>query len=1041
MDRYWVGGSGTWDATTTTNWATTSGGAGGASAPTSIDNAYFDGASDTGAPFTVTLSGSPVCADLIIGDGTTVTALDQTMTLAGTAISPSIHGSLYFPATNLTRTFTGAVQFPATSGSYTITTNGVTLSASASGNAAVWFNAVTSTATWTLGSALTISIGTLLHTSGTFDTANYNITVAASYTKSGSSVATFNAGSSTITLSGTASFNYSGSNLTFNANTSTIVLSTASPTFTGGGLTFYNVSFTSTALGTTTINGANTFNDLTQASRSIPGRRLVVLGDNQTVNGTLTLGATNISVRRIRIESSVIGTQRTITLNGTLATLNDVDFRDINAAGTVSTPWTGTRLGNCLGNSNITFDAAKDCYRIGTGDWSATQWALTSGGTPDADAFPLAQDNAIFDTNTTTGTHTINLQWSIGTLDCSALNVAVTIASGAQFPDFYKNIILDSDVTLTGTSTWNFVGQGTTQTITSAGVSFPQTININSPSGTVQLLDNFICSNAGTGAFTLTAGTLDLNEFNLSVAGRFTIAGTATRSIDFGSAGKILLTYAAGGAGLTVFNLVSATDFSYAGTSHIELNGNNTAGLRSFGANGTEAQAMNFFVSAGSDNVSVSSSTQYKNLNFTGFSGTLNANTTSIYGNVIFSSTMNTASGAVWNFVATSGIQQFTSNGITFDTAITQNSPGATLQLQDNLTMGSTRTFTLTAGTLDLNDFTLSTGIFGSINTNTRSIAFGTGNITLTGNNATICNFGNNSVANFTYAGTPTVNCTYSGSTGTRTIVTGAVIFDGGESNALSFNISAGSDVVQFAADTTNRVHKNINFTGFSGTLGNRPSTVFGNITYSSEMTITAGTQATTLAATSGTQLITSNGNTIDFPITVNGIGGIVQLQDDLTIASSRTFTLTNGALDINDKVLSTGLFSSSNSNTRSIGFGLNGQLLVTGTGTAFNAGTSTGLSITGTGAKISMAAPTAKTFAGGDFEYPVTLEQAGLGNLTITGANTFDDMTNTVQPCTIIFPASTTTSFKAFNVNGTEGSLVSLRSSSAGTRCVLAKV
>jgi hypothetical protein len=87
------------------------------------------------------------------------------------------------------------------------------------------------------------------------------------------------------------------------------------------------------------------------------------------------------------------------------------------------------------------------------------------------------------------------------------------------------------------------------------------------------------------------------------------------------------------------------------------------------------------------------------------------------------------------------------------------------------------------------------------------------------------------------------------------------------------------------------------------------------------------------------------------------------------------------------------------------------------------------------------MSGATAKTFAGGGFVYPLTLVQSGLGNLTLTGANTFDDMVNTIQPCTIIFPASTTTSFKAFNVNGVEGSLVSLRSSSAGTRCVLAKV
>lgn len=40
-DRYWVGGSGSWNATTTTNWSATSGGLGGASAPTSADMSYL----------------------------------------------------------------------------------------------------------------------------------------------------------------------------------------------------------------------------------------------------------------------------------------------------------------------------------------------------------------------------------------------------------------------------------------------------------------------------------------------------------------------------------------------------------------------------------------------------------------------------------------------------------------------------------------------------------------------------------------------------------------------------------------------------------------------------------------------------------------------------------------------------------------------------------------------------------------------------------------------------------------------------------------
>jgi hypothetical protein len=51
-DRYWVGGSGTWDNSSTTKWSTSSGGAGGASAPTFNDYVIFDSNSGTG---TVTL--------------------------------------------------------------------------------------------------------------------------------------------------------------------------------------------------------------------------------------------------------------------------------------------------------------------------------------------------------------------------------------------------------------------------------------------------------------------------------------------------------------------------------------------------------------------------------------------------------------------------------------------------------------------------------------------------------------------------------------------------------------------------------------------------------------------------------------------------------------------------------------------------------------------------------------------------------------------------------------------------------------------------
>jgi hypothetical protein len=62
--RFWVpgggSGSGTWDHTTTTNWSATSGGAGGASVPTSDDDVFFDANSITAGSQTVDIGGSGV---------------------------------------------------------------------------------------------------------------------------------------------------------------------------------------------------------------------------------------------------------------------------------------------------------------------------------------------------------------------------------------------------------------------------------------------------------------------------------------------------------------------------------------------------------------------------------------------------------------------------------------------------------------------------------------------------------------------------------------------------------------------------------------------------------------------------------------------------------------------------------------------------------------------------------------------------------------------------------------------------------------------
>jgi hypothetical protein len=299
------------------------------------------------------------------------------------------------------------------------------------------------------------------------------------------------------------------------------------------------------------------------------------------------------------------------------------------------------------------------------------------------------------------------------------------------------------------------------------------------------------------------------------------------------------------------------------------------------------------------------------NLNFTGFSGTLVNSTRFIYGNLTVSTGMTlTAGGNTTNFNATSGTQQITSNGKTLDFPITKDGAG-TVQLQDNLTMGSTRIFTLTSGMLDLSsgNRTLSAGAFGSNNSSIRSIAFGTGNITLTGNNTFIFNM--DTATNFTYTGTPTVNSTYSGSSGTRSIVM-ANSAGGIESNVLNFNISAGSDLCSAYGQ-----FRNLNFTGFSGTwTATGGKRFFGNLTISSGMTIASSATEMNFSAT-GTQQMTSNGVTLDFPITKDG-SGVLAFQDALTQGSTRAFTITAGTVQLKNGATSTvGSFVANNSSLK----------------------------------------------------------------------------------------------------------------------------
>jgi len=106
--------------------------------------------------------------------------------------------------------------------------------------------------------------------------------------------------------------------------------------------------------------------------------------------------------------------------------------------------------------------------------------------------------------------------------------------------------------------------------------------------------------------------------------------------------------------------------------------------------------------------------------------------------------------------------------------------------------------------------------------------------------------------------------------------------------------------------------------------------------------------------------------------------------------------------------------------------------------GTVWNANDNVAnLTVSPSTATINMVSASAKTFQGGGKTWP-TLNQGGTGALTIQQSNTFTNITNTVQPATITLTSGTTQTVSAFGVSGTSGNLITLNSSSAGSRATL---
>lgn len=542
-DRYWVGGSGTWNNVSTTNWSATSGGPGGASPPVAGDDVFFNSASN-GTSYTVTMAASttynyrnisisgPATGTVSFSGGTTATHNHGgSVTVASTGV-----GSLY-AALWITNNFT------ATAAGQTINLNGNSMGS-------MIFNGVGGA--WTLTSNGQNSANTMTLTAGTLNFGSVTWTMNG-FSSSGSLVRALNLGSATLNIGNDFNISSASTNLTVNGGTSTINLTgTTSPGFFGASFTYNNVNWTSTSTGgiSMSYSGNNTIANLSVAAPSGTTLNTMSVSGNLVITGTLTM-TSSAPMRRLFVNSSTVGTTYTWTVAA--ASLSNVDFRDIAFAG-VAAPVSGTSLGDCGGNSGITFPAPKTVYWVlaGSSQWGASAglaWALSSGGSPSSANFPLAQDTVIIDNAVSITSITFDYSWAVGTFSAQARTNAWTLSFASAAPSVYSNWTSGTGVTTSGTLSVVWIGR-TSQIIDSSGRSWSNGWSI-AGLGTYTLASEVTM----TGTLFHIRGTFNTANYNITCA-IYSSTTTNTRTAQLGTSTINLSSVG------TVWNLATSTNLT-----------------------------------------------------------------------------------------------------------------------------------------------------------------------------------------------------------------------------------------------------------------------------------------------------------------------------------------------------------------------------------------------------------------------------------------------------------------------------------------------
>ena len=756
-NRYWVGGTASWNITTNTMWSTTSGGGGGASIPTLSDSVFFDEAST----YTVTLGtgGNLLCSDITVSAGTVTFTGQGNLVIYG---NMSLSSSTVWSGNSNT-----GIIFNATA-SATITTNSVTL------NPNVRFNG--STGNWTLGSALTLGSNAVANlANGTLDLAGYTFTTG-----------TFNS-----LVSTTRSISFGSGNIALASGiTGNTVLSVSAPNLSlsgTGGFTSVMSITRRFSIGQTTGSLANLTLSSGASNFTIDANSYFNVLDFGTCTGNI-LSANPLNLNSVKLSSggtytSLSATMRdtgTITTNGkTITTLT------INSAGTTTfvgnlnaTTYTQT-AGNVdyatynltvSGNVSYASGTLSNTANISCANWSVTgNLGITSGN--------FISTSFIF--NSAASTLTINGGNIIA--NSTFTHTAGTVVLGANANMGPTSTYLLTAGTITLANNTLTVGAFTTsgssaRTITfgSGNISLAHT-TANTTVLTANGAGNLVCT--GTGGFTTVMSTTRTFSTNSGTTGQNNIGNLFNLYITSGASNSTFVTngvikslnFTGSTCNVNAAATVSVSNLTLSSGGNFSLLSPSMKGNGTIATNGKSVANFTINHSIDADTTLTDAVTcgtflmTTGNLNFANFSVTATANANYTAGNMSnigfitcgnyffgFASSLTFTQGnlnVTSNFELANGTGTFTYSGgnLNITGNLVQYTTG-NFNLTQAMTLPSTCLYDIKGGNLNLNNNILTTGKFSSTGTaNIRNINFDNANIALTGTGTVLTWSGSNS--------------------------------------------------------------------------------------------------------------------------------------------------------------------------------------------------------------------------------------------------------------------------------------------------------